>query len=163
MILFTIGTNEQPFDRLVRAAASLGGTEALVVQYGSSAVEHGRGTWIDFMTFEELAAYMRDARLVVCHAGVGSIMLARHCGKTPLVVPRRLHHREAVDDHQVKLARRLEADGLVKLLEDERDLPAALALDGVPEVGGSLDGDALPGADALTRDLRLYLERLVAA
>lgn len=163
MILFTIGTNEQPFDRLVRAAAGLGGTEALVVQYGSSAVEHGRGTWIDYMTFEELAAYMRDARLVVCHAGVGSIMLARHCGKTPLVVPRRLHLREAVDDHQVKLARRLEADGLVKLLEDERELPAALALDGVPEVGGSLDGDVLPGADALTRDVRLYLERLVAA
>jgi UDP-N-acetylglucosamine transferase subunit ALG13 len=163
MILVTVGTNEQPFDRLVRAAASIDGSEQLLVQYGSSAVEHGRGIWIDFMTFDELAAHMRDARLVVCHAGVGSIMLARRCGKTPLVIPRRLHLREAVDDHQLVLARRLESDGLVKLLEDERELSGAVARDGALEADGGLDGDTLPGADALARDVRLHLERLVAA
>jgi UDP-N-acetylglucosamine transferase subunit ALG13 len=163
MILVTVGTNEQPFDRLVRAAASLGGSETLIVQYGSSAVEHGRGTWIDFMTFEELAAHMRDARMVVCHAGVGSIMLARHCGKTPLVLPRRVHLREAVDDHQLILARRLEEDGVLRLVEDEHELSAAIALDGTRGVGGGRDGETLPGADALTRDVRRHLERLVAA
>jgi UDP-N-acetylglucosamine transferase subunit ALG13 len=162
MILVTVGTNEQPFDRLVRAAARLGGSEELVVQYGSSAVEHGLGTWIDFMSFDELVAHIGDARVVVCHAGVGSIIVARRCGKTPIVVPRRLHLGEAVDDHQVTLARRLEAGGLVKLVDDERELPGAVALDAALEVGGGAKGDALPGADALTRDVRTYLERLVA-
>ena len=81
MILVTIGTNEQPFDRLVRAAAALDLPEPLVVQHGSSRVPHGRGEWVDFISFEELSSRMRQARVVVCHAGVGSIMLARRCGK----------------------------------------------------------------------------------
>ena len=61
---------------------------------------------------------MEQARVVVCHAGVGSIMLARRCGKRPIVVPRRLHLGEAVDDHQLPIARRLHANGVVTLLED---------------------------------------------
>ena len=45
-------------------------------------------------------------------------MLARRCGKRPIVVPRRLHLGEAVDDHQLPIARRLDATGIVTLLED---------------------------------------------
>jgi UDP-N-acetylglucosamine transferase subunit ALG13 len=165
MILVTVGTNEQPFDRLVRAAAGLAGSEPLLVQYGSSRVAHGRGTWVDFVGFDELAEHMRAARTVVCHAGVGSIMLAHRCGKRPIVVPRRLHLREAVDDHQLMLAQRLDVSRLVKLVDDERDLPAALAAyasepDG--ETGGDPAGVALAGVDALADDVRLYLEGLVA-
>lgn len=161
MILVTVGTNEQPFDRLVRAAAALDGSEPLLVQHGSSRVEHGRGRWVDFLSFEELAEQMRAARAVVCHAGVGSIMLARRCGQRPIVVPRRVHLREAVDDHQLPLARRLDDAGLVTLVDDERGLPAAIAAhaaaDGEPEPA------ALAGADALAGDVRRYLETLVAA
>ena len=116
MILVTIGTNEQPFDRLVRSAAALDVAEPLVVQHGSSRVPHGRGEWVDFVSFEELSSRMEQARVVVCHAGVGSIMLARRCGKHPIVVPRRLHLGEAVDDHQFPIARRLHANGVVTLL-----------------------------------------------
>ena len=130
MILVTIGTNEQPFDRLVSAAAGLDGLESLVVQHGSSRVPHGRGEWLDFVSFEELSERMRAARVVVCHAGVGSIMLARRCGKRPIVVPRRLHLGEAVDDHQLPIARRLDANGVVTLLEDVDRLGEAIELVG---------------------------------
>ena len=64
--------------------------------------------------------------MVVCHAGVGSIMLARRCGKRPIVVPRRLHLGEAVDDHQLPIARRLHANGVVTLVEDVDRLPEAI-------------------------------------
>ncbi len=126
MILFTIGTNEQPFDRLVRAAAELGGDEHLLVQHGASRVPHGRGEWVDFLSFDDLAERATAARVVVCHAGVGSIMLARRCGHVPVVVPRRHHLDEAVDDHQLFLARRLAESGLVILVEDTAELPAVL-------------------------------------
>lgn len=162
MILVTVGTNEQPFDRLVEAAAGLTGTEPLLVQYGSSRVGHGRGTWVDFVSFDELAEHMRAARAVVCHAGVGSIMLARRCGKRPIVVPRRLHLREAVDDHQLTLARRLHASRLVELVDDDRDLPAAIAAH-ASEADDEPAAVALAGVDALADDVRLYLEGLVAA
>jgi UDP-N-acetylglucosamine transferase subunit ALG13 len=161
MILVTIGTNEQPFDRLVRAASRLGGLEPLVVQYGSSRVPHGRGEWLDFVSFEELSERMRAARVVVCHAGVGSIMLARRCGKRPIVVPRRLHLGEAVDDHQLPIARRLHSNGVVTLVEDSDRLAEAIELVGADAVAHPLVDTA--GSANLAGDLRAYLEGLVAA
>jgi UDP-N-acetylglucosamine transferase subunit ALG13 len=127
MILVTTGTNEQPFDRLVEAARLLEGDEPLFVQHGSSQVAHGAGEWVDFLPFEELAERMRESRVVVCHAGVGSIILARRCGHRPVVLPRRLALGEAVDDHQVELGRRLHRAGIVTLVEDAPALRAAVA------------------------------------
>ena len=129
MILVTIGTNEQPFDRLIRAATTLGGDEPLLVQHGSSRVPHGRGEWVDFLSFDELADRARQARVVVCHAGVGSIMLARRCGHRPVVVPRRHQLGEAVDDHQLFLARH-DSDPFNRW-QALQDVGMALAVDGV--------------------------------
>jgi UDP-N-acetylglucosamine transferase subunit ALG13 len=159
MILITVGTNEQPFDRLVQAAAELDPREPLFVQHGSSRVRHGRGTWVDFLAYEELSDQVGRARAVVCHAGVGSIMLARRHGLRPLVVPRRLHLGEAVDDHQLPLARRLHASGVVQLVEDERELASALAAieSPVAEIAQAVTN----GAAALATDLRTYLDGIV--
>ena len=58
MILVTVGTHEQQFDRLVEAAAALGGDEQ-----HAGPVRHvqdhrtARGEWIDFMSFDELAEH----------------------------------------------------------------------------------------------------------
>ncbi len=160
MILVTVGTNEQAFDRLVAAAAALGGDEPLLVQHGSSHVPHGRGEWVDFLPFDELAERAAEARLVVCHAGVGSIVLARRYGRTPLVVPRRQHLGEAVDDHQLFLARRLARTGIVSLVEDERDLPAAVS---APALALAEQASPLRGTGALSSDLRAVLSDLGAA
>src|SRR5689334_12464100 len=115
MILVTTGTNEQPFDRLVRAAAALQTDEPVVVQYGASRAVEPRDGWVDFLPYDELLDTARRARVVVSHAGVGSILMARGGGKTAVVMPRRHALGEAVDDHQVPLARRLAASGLVVL------------------------------------------------
>lgn len=158
MILVTCGTNEQPFDRLVRAARELDG-EPVVVQYGSSTVAHGAGRWLDFVSFEELSDLMLEARVVISHAGVGSIVLARRCGKVPFVVPRRLHLDEAVDDHQLPLARRLHERGFVTLIEDAAALQGAIA-PGADVVRGQRAVE-LPGADALAADLRAAITAAV--
>ncbi|MGH2745050.1 MAG: glycosyltransferase, partial [Thermoleophilaceae bacterium] len=152
MILFTVGTNEQPFDRLVRAAATLGGHERLLVQHGSSRLPHGRGDWVDFLPFDVLAARASEARVVVCHAGVGSIMLARRCGHRPIVVPRRRHLGEAVDDHQLVLARRLAQSGLVTLVEDESELGAAVRAPA--EAAAETTAALLRGAAQLNAEVR---------
>jgi UDP-N-acetylglucosamine transferase subunit ALG13 len=157
MIAVTIGTNEQPFDRLIAAVAQLQTDEPLVVQYGSSSVTSGPGRWVDFVGFDELAELMREARAVVCHAGVGSIMLARQCGHKPIVMPRRLDRDEAVDDHQLPLARRLAGSGLVTLVEDEQLLGEAIAAVGT---GGPVTAEqTLPGVTQLVAELRTGLDR----
>ena len=159
MIVVTIGTNEQPFDRLIRAARALESDE-LLVQYGSSREAHGRGEWVEFLSFDELAGKARAARAVVCHAGVGSIMLARRCGHTPIVMPRRHHLGEAVDDHQLFLAKRLAKSGIVTLVEDEQELAAALA---APTGAAAERAGTISGAGALSADLRTLLGELGAA
>lgn len=158
MILVTVGTNEQPFDRLVLGAAAIGGDEPLLVQHGASRVAPGRGEWVDFLPFDDLAARASEARVVVCHAGVGSIMLARRCGHRPIVVPRRAHLGEAVDDHQIALARRLDEAGMVTLLEDADELERAIRVP-VP----AATSDVLRGADALNAEVRTLLTQLGAA
>jgi UDP-N-acetylglucosamine transferase subunit ALG13 len=159
MLLVTTGTNEQPFDRLVRAAAALTADEDAFVQYGSSREPHGAGEWVEFLDVDELADRMRAARVVVCHAGVGSIMLARKCGHRPVVLPRRVHLGEAVDDHQLHMGRRLHAAGIVTLVEDERVLAAAVATTGGARTEGA--AEQLAGAAALAADLRGFLGTLV--
>jgi len=162
MILVTIGTNEQPFDRLIRAVEQLEVHEQMVVQHGSCQIAEPRRDWFDFLSFEELTELMREARVVVAHAGIGSIMVARRCGKRPIVVPRRLQHAEAVDDHQLPMARRLHENGLVDLVEDERLLGNHLA-GGRRERRVAPTDAELPDGLALAIDLRGYLESVVGA
>ena len=54
--------------------------------------------------FDELVEHVRRARVVVSHAGVGSVLTALANGKRPVVVPRLHRFGEAVDDHQLPFA-----------------------------------------------------------
>jgi UDP-N-acetylglucosamine transferase subunit ALG13 len=146
MILVTVGTNEARFDRLLRAVAGLSVAEPFVVQHGhSAAVGPSGATLVDFLPFDELVEHVRQARVVVTHAGVGSIMVALANGKRPVVVPRRKLHGEAVDDHQLQLGRRFGGVGLVTFVEEPDGLAAALARvdEGValPRTNGELGAD----------------------
>jgi UDP-N-acetylglucosamine transferase subunit ALG13 len=159
MIVVTIGTNEQPFDRLIRAARSLD-RDDLLVQFGSSREAHGRGQWVEFLTFDELSEKAREATAVVCHAGVGSIMMARRCGHKPIVMARRHHLGEAVDDHQLVLGERLARSGIVTLVADEVELAAALSAEIGTDVAAA---SPLSGTAALSASVRSVLAGLGAA
>jgi UDP-N-acetylglucosamine transferase subunit ALG13 len=148
VIFVTVGTNEAAFDRLVDAAGVLPGDEELVIQRGASRVDPARGDAVDFLPFDTLVDHVRRARIVITHAGVGSVMVALANGHRPIVVPRRGQLGEAVDDHQVTWARRVAREGLVLLVEDEADLAAA-----VDDEGGKVPGGIAPSR-ALIRELR---------
>jgi UDP-N-acetylglucosamine transferase subunit ALG13 len=127
VIFVTVGTNEAPFDRLLEAVNSLELDEELIVQHGSSAVQPEGALCVESLPLDELTALVRQARIVVTHAGVGTILTALANGKRAVVVPRLHDYGEAVDDHQVEFARRLHPD-LITLVEDTDDLQAALEL-----------------------------------
>ena len=65
----------------------------------------------------ELGAAMREADLVVAHAGTGVALEALQAGKLPLLVPRRAEFGEHVDDHQEQIAGMLRARGLAVVRE----------------------------------------------
>jgi UDP-N-acetylglucosamine transferase subunit ALG13 len=61
---------------------------------------------------DELVAALQEADVVVAHAGTGSALAALEAGKCPVLVPRRAHFAEHVDDHQVDTAAELERRSL---------------------------------------------------
>jgi len=126
MIVVTTGTNETPFDRLVTAGGMLAGEERVVIQHGSSRLRPSGVELVDFLAFDELAELVAEARVVVTHAGVGSVMLALGRGKVPIVMPRLAAFGEAVDDHQATFGRRVAMAGLVRMVEDPASLLAAV-------------------------------------
>lgn len=115
MIFATVGTHHQPFDRFVRVALAIARDEQLVIQHGHTArVPAGRSVqWHQWLAPEEMAALMRAADVVITHAGVASIVDAVRAGHRPIVVPRRQHLGEHVDDHQLQIVRALEEQGIV--------------------------------------------------
>ncbi len=128
MIVFTIGTSE-PFDRLVEVADAVADScrERVVVQGGRSRCRLERAELVDFLSYDELVALVSEARIVVTHAGAGSVLLALGEGKRPVLVPRLRRYAEAVDDHQVPFGRRLAELGLAHFVEEPGKLPALLS------------------------------------
>ena len=127
MILVTVGTSETPFDRLLEAFdMDDRPDEEVIVQHGPSSVRPRGTSCVDFLPYDQLVDTIRRARLVVTHAGVGSIMTTLANGKRPIVVPRLHRFDEAVDDHQLALGRRLADSGLVVLVERPEDVLARL-------------------------------------
>lgn len=151
MILVTTGTNGSAFDRLLGPIAELELDEELVVQHGPSLLRAPRATNVEYLPFAELEELVRRARVVVTHAGVGSILLSLLNGTRPIVVPRLRGSGEAVDDHQLELARRLAELGLLQLVEDPSRIAAELAAT-QPELQTSG-----PSGGRLATELRSYV------
>jgi UDP-N-acetylglucosamine transferase subunit ALG13 len=156
MIFVTVGTNEARFDRLLAAVAALEVDEEVVIQHGhSSALGPPNASCVDFLPFDEMTAAIRAARIVITHAGVGSVMVALANGKRPVVVPRRKSFGEAVDDHQLQLARRFGAAGLVTFVEAVESLADAVAQE-------QAAASVIPSSSSLSADLRRFLEQAIA-
>ena len=150
-VLVTVGTNEAPFDRLVAAATRLT-DESVIVQHGSSKLRPHGARCVDYLPFEAFDALVSSSRVVVTHAGIGSVAAALAHGRRPVVVPRLHRLGEAVDDHQVSFARRLERAGLVTVVEDLDQLPEVVAMSdhsATPMVGPDLSVEIRTALDAL--------------
>ena len=65
----------------------------------------------------ELTQAIREADVLVAHAGVGTALAALEVGKCPVLVPRRVAHGEHVDDHQTQIAGELGNRGLALSVE----------------------------------------------
>jgi UDP-N-acetylglucosamine transferase subunit ALG13 len=131
VIFATLGTHHDPFPRLIRALEALP-SAALVVQHGHSGAPSGASRSVSFLPFAEMIEHIRNADVVITHAGVGSILLCLRNGRKPLVVPRLHKHGEHVDDHQVELTRALAERDKVIPVWDVDDLSRLVGQAPVP-------------------------------
>lgn len=113
-IVVSLGTYRgYDFSRLVRRLLSIvpTGTEVLW-QTGDTEVAGLGVEGHRSIPEREFTEALRQADVVVAHAGVGTALAAFEVGKCPVLVPRRHALGEHVDDHQIQVAGELSARGL---------------------------------------------------
>ena len=131
MIFVTVGLEQFPFDRLLRIFDGFveSGTirEPVFGQIGHSRYEPRHFGFCRFLPFDQMRRRLQEADVVVCHGGVGTILMARSLGKVPLVFPRHAAFGEQLDDHQLDLAARLKTGNHVIVADTEEMLADHLA------------------------------------
>lgn len=109
MIFVTVGTHEQPFDRLIRKVDELKQNgiikEEVIIQTGFSTYEPKYCRWSKLLPYQQMVQNVADARIVITHGGPASFIMPLQIGKTPIVVPRQYQFNEHVNDHQVEFTR----------------------------------------------------------
>lgn len=123
MIFVTVGTHEQPFNRLVQEIDNLKRdgviTEDVIMQTGYSTYEPKYCKWDKLIPYKQMIKNVEDARIVITHGGPASFIMPLQIGKTPIVVPRQKKFDEHVNDHQVEFARNVaERMGTIITVED---------------------------------------------
>ncbi len=108
MIFVTVGTHEQPFNRLVKEIDQLKASgaieEEVVIQTGYSTYEPHACRFSQFFPYQEMQGLIAEARIVVSHGAPATFLSALQHGKTPIVVPRQKQFGEHVNDHQLEFS-----------------------------------------------------------
>lgn len=131
MIFVTVGTHEQPFNRLVQKIDELKRdgviTEDVVIQTGFSTYVPKYCKWNKLIPYQDMVKNVADARIVITHGGPASFIMPLQIGKTPIVVPRQHKFDEHVNDHQVEFARNVaQRMGTIIPVEDIEKLGEAI-------------------------------------
>lgn len=105
MIFVTVGTHEQPFNRLIEAVDNLCKTgainEPVIMQTGFSTYEPQYCEWHKLLPYDQMKENVAKARIVIAHGGPASFIMPLQVGEIPIVVPRQLQFNEHVNNHQV--------------------------------------------------------------
>jgi UDP-N-acetylglucosamine transferase subunit ALG13 len=131
LIFLTIGSMF-PFDRLVRAvdawaAGAPEGAQDILAQIGEGDYKPVHMRWVKRLDRADYEATVAGSRIVVAHAGVGSVVTAGEFGRPIVVMPRRMHLAEHTSDHQMETVGWLRGKSGVHIAETEADLSGCIA------------------------------------
>lgn len=135
MIFVTVGTHEQPFDRLLKCLDKMVEKgqikEKVIIQKGYSDYEPKYCESYKLIGYEEMQKYIEEARIIVTHGGPASFIAPLAIGKIPVVVPRKKELNEHVNNHQVdfsiEVAKRMK--NIIVAMNDEEIVDAIINYD----------------------------------
>jgi len=126
MIFVTVGTEQFPFDRLLKAVEQgIRNKEIeheVFAQTGNCLFKPTLFNHEKFITYNEMNRLIRESDIVVSHAGEGTTLLCLSLGKIPILMPRQDIYKEHVDNHQVELARRMSKLGKALVADSDSEL-----------------------------------------
>jgi UDP-N-acetylglucosamine transferase subunit ALG13 len=158
MIFVTVGA-QMPFDRLIRAVDVWGESRSnpkIFAQIGPSSYRPKNMEFAQFVGPSEFRERVAAAKVVVAHAGMGSIITALEFGKPIIVMPRRGELRETRNDHQVATAKYFSKEGRVIAAFDEKQLSESL--DQVDELTESIEKIRPQASRRLLSTIRAFIE-----
>ncbi len=128
MILVTLGTQDKPFVRLLKAIdkeiENGNITEKVVVQAGYSLSKyHSKNMeMFDLIDRDEFETLVSEASYIITHGGVGSILTGLKHDKKIIVCPRLLKYKEHLNDHQLQIVEKFSEAGFILSYNDGDDL-----------------------------------------
>ena len=127
MIFLTVGSWHKGFDRLIKAVDELKGqgiiTEEVNAQIGDGKYKPINLKTLEYYSPDEFVKVISQARIVIAHAGMGTIIETTKQGKPIIVVPRKVKLGEANNDHQFDTAKTLEREGKILVAYETEYLP----------------------------------------
>ena len=127
MILVIVGLM-YGFNRLLIAVDNIAEEreEEIIMQIGESSYVPKNAKYFKYTSEENINELYKNSRIVICHAGVGSILNALEYGKPVIVVPRRKELGEHFDDHQLEIANEFRKQGMIFVADDIHTLRSAI-------------------------------------
>lgn len=124
MIFVTVGTHNQGFERMVRKMDEIAGItqEKVIIQRGYTNYEPVHAESFKFLEYQQIYQFYKNARVIVAHAGAGTLLDALKSGNPVIAVPRFKKYGEHIDDQQLELAEALEKRKRVVAVYDIKKL-----------------------------------------
>lgn len=122
MILVTLGTQTQKFERLLNAIENSNLEDEIIVQAGGSADFQSKKMKImKFINYEEMNELIENADFIITHGGTGSIIMPLQKSKKVIACARLEKYGEHINDHQKELVSIFAEEGyILELCEDEK-------------------------------------------
>ena len=164
MIFVSLGTHEQLFDRLIGEVNRLIENkiirEEVFMQTGyrsniDPVCEHER-----FLSLEEMNTFMKKARVVIVHGGLGSIIQSFINSKVPIVVPRLARFGEHIDNHQILFSERLASEKKIIMVLDINELGNKILNYDKELLRLGCSGDPRKDIEKRSRSFALKLEKI---
>lgn len=100
--------------------------EKVIIQIGNTKYKPVNAEYFEFAEYSKIQKLNSDARIVVSHAGVGSILTAMEQKTHLIIFPRLKRYSEVVDDHQLEIAKELSENPNITVVYDVKDLEESL-------------------------------------
>lgn len=130
MILVSLGTQDKEFPRILKAidhAIEEGWIqEEVVAQIGQTHYRSTNMKLLDFLKESEFDELLQQARIVITHGGVGTIIHAVNAKKPVIATPRLAKYGEHHNDHQLQIIKRFAEMGCLIPLYEMEDLKDCL-------------------------------------
>ena len=85
------------------------------------------------MSKDEFDNHMKEARIIITHAGVGTIIEGLKMHKKMIVAARKKEYKEHVNDHQEQILKLFSKDGYILALDNFDDLEKLIEKDFTPK------------------------------